>query len=371
MQPFCSISSGGLDLTGGLSDRLLSIEVTDVAEEKSDSVSITLDDRASFADGGVMGMPVIGQQVTVIMGYRDGISADKGTYLIDDLSVSSPPRQLVVTGRAAAMNKSFRSPRSQSYHQQTLGAIMQEIAGRNGYSATVDPELSGIVVRHRDQSNESDMAFATRLAREHDAVAKPVDNKLAVAKKGTGKSVTGASLPTIMLTESNCLRWTFNYSAREEAGQASESGAESTSSEGGVRAYWHDIRSGEKKEVTSGQEPYHDLRYSYHNEAEATAAVGAKANEAARGKASFSCEIVGDPMVQAEAILILMAFRPYIPTMWRITTARHKIDGSGYVTSIDAELFSSSQNDVSNSVKSTSPTDDDTIDPGAPSSAVA
>lgn len=370
MQPFCSIMSGGTDLTGGLSDRLLSIEVTDVAEEKSDSVSITLDDRAGLADGAVAAMPQIGKEVTIIMGYRDGASADKGTYLIDDLTVSSPPRQMVVTGRAAAMNKSFRSPRSQSYHQQTLGAIMQEIAGRNGYSAAVDPELSGIVVRHRDQSNESDMAFAVRLAREHDAVAKPVSGKLAVARKGTGKSVTGESLPPVTLTEGDCISWTFNYSAREEAGQASEDGASNTDNGGGVRAFWHDIRTGEKKEVTAGSEPYHDLRYSYHNEAEATAAVGAKQNASARGKASFSCEIPGDPFVQAEAILILASFRPYIPTMWRITSAKHKFDGSGYRVSISAELYSESQTDISNSVKSTSPTDDDKIDPDAPQSAV-
>lgn len=370
MKPFCSISSGGVDLTGGLSDRLLSVEVTDVAEEKSDSVSITLDDRASFADGAVIGMPVIGQVVNIVMGYVDGAAADKGSYLIDDLSVSSPPRQVVVTGRAAAMNKSFRSPRSQSYHQKTLGDIMQEIAGRNGYSASVDPALAGIVVRHRDQSNESDMAFATRLARDHDAVAKPVDGKIAVVKKGTGKGATGAALPQVVLVESDCKSWTFNYSAREESGEASEDGAASTDTKGGVRAYWTDIRTGEKKAVTAGSEPYSDLRYTYHNEAEATAAVGAKQNEGARGKASFSCEIIGDPMVQAEAILVLSGFRPYIPTMWRITTVRHKIDGKGYSTSIDAELFSASQSDVSNSVKSTSPTDDDKIDPDAPPSAV-
>lgn len=363
MIPFCSISSGGIDITGGLSDRLLSIEITDEAEDKSDRVSIELDDREGF-DSAFISMPHIGQVVSVVIGYRDGLAVGKGSYLIDDLKVSSPPRKLVVTGRSAAMTKSFRTPRTQSYHQMTVGAILQEVAGRGGYSAAVDPSIAGIVVRHIDQHNESDMAFAVRLAKQHDATAKPVDGKLAVARKGSGQSVSGLAMPAITLTEGDCISWEFGYSAREEAGEAA--GADTTDTGGGVRAWWNDIRSGEKKEVTTGSEPFRELRYTFHNEAEAQAAVDSRKNEAARGKASFSCEIVGNPMVQAEAILILAAFRPYIPLMWRIKSCAHRFDNGGYTTQITAELYVEGQEDVSGKVKSTTPTDDDKIDPNAP-----
>lgn len=367
MQPFVQIIGGGSDLTGGLGDRLLSVECFDEAEDKSDRVSIEIDDRAGLADGGIIDFPVIGLTVEIIMGYRDGRAASRGTYLIDDLTVSSPPRQLTVTGRSAAMAKSYRTPRTQSYHQKTLGDVMKEVAGRNGYEAVVDPELEGIVIRHADQHNESDMAFATRLAGMHDAVARPVAGKLAVAKRGTGKSVTGKELPVITLRETDCESWDFKYSARDEAGEAGGiEGAKSGSSGGGVRAKWTDIRTGETKVVTTGEEPFHDLRFTYHNEAEAVAAVSEKKNSAARGKASFSCTIGGRADVQAEAKLILASFRPYIPLEWRIKSCSHKFDGSGYVTTIDAELFEEKQEDVPGKVKDTKPTDDDKIDKDAP-----
>lgn len=371
MQPFVQIIGGGVDLTGGLTDRILSVECFDEAEDKSDRVTITLDDRASWTDSGVIAMPVIGMTVEIIMGYRDGAAASRGTYLIDDLSVSSPPRQLVVTGRSAAMTKSYRTPRTQSYHQKTIGEIMEEIASRNGYEAKVDPELAGIVVRHIDQHNESDMAFASRVAGGNDAVARPVAGKLAVAKRGTGKSVTGAELPPIVLTETKCESWDFHYSARDEAGEAEGiEGAKSGATGGGVRAKWTDIRTGETKIVTGGQEPYHDLRYSFHNEAEAIGAVSEKMNSSARGKASFSCTIGGDPKVQAEAKLILASFRPYIPLEWRIKSCSHVYDASGYKNTIEAELFAEKQDDIPSKVKSTKPTDDDKIDKDAPTESV-
>lgn len=403
MQPFCRILANGSDITGNLSDRLLSIEVHDEAEDKSDRVTIRLDDRARFADGGMLAIPLIGTTVSVIMGYRDGAAADMGSYLIDDITVDSPPRTLTVTGRAAAMPNAYRTPRTQSYHQKTLGAIMQEIAGRSGYEAKVDPELAGVVVRHADQLHESDMAFATRLAALHDGVARPVDGKLAVAKRGTGKSITGAALPVITLTETMCASWRFQYSARDEAGEAGGldggggtdqqaagdsrlpqsvqmqsagnlpalSAGAAPGQKGGVRAYWHDIRTGEKKEVTVGQEPFHDLRYTHHNEAEAKAAVSAYRNKSLRGKASFSCMIGGRPQVRAECKLILSGFRPYIPAEWRIKSASHRYEpGGGYTTSIQAELFEEKQEDTPANVKKTTPTTDDKIDPDAPAEPV-
>jgi len=377
----------------------MSIEVSDEAEDKSDRVTIVLDDRPRLADAGVVALPVIGTVVTVVMGYEDGASAEMGSYLIDDITVDSPPRTLTVTGRAAAMNKSFRTPRSESYHQMTLGAIMRRIAERNGYEAKIDPELAGIVVRHVDQHNESDMAFAARLAGVHDGVAKPVAGKLALAKKGTGKSVSGDALPVITLTEDMCDSWRFQYSARDEAGEAGgmegAGGADQQTAgdsrlpqstqmasggnepplsagpgpgeKGGVRAFWTDIRTGEKKEVTVGQEPFHDLRYTHHNEAEAQAAVSAYRNRSLRGKASFSCLIGGNVRVQAEARLILTRFRPYIPAEWRVTSANHRYEpGGGYTTSISAELFEAAQEDSVKNVKKTKPGKDDKIDKTAP-----
>ncbi|WP_455475504.1 phage late control D family protein [Bartonella sp. B17] len=420
MKPFCKITANGEDITNSLMDYVLSIEITDEAEEKSDRVTIELDDRARENDNGFLDIPLIGTVISLTLGYEGGVVRDMGTYLIDEISVSSPPQSLSVTGRAASMNTSYRTPKSQSYHQTTLGNIIQEIAKRNGYTAKVDPTLAKIVVRHIDQTAESDMAFAARLAAEYDAVAKPVDGKLVLAKRGFGKAITGELLPIVFISEQMCSSWDFKYSAREEAGAANgleidvgndqkaaanarapeeigedenfihmdegETKENSTSpnlketeqtpeqeeeKKGGVLAAYYDLRSGEKKEVTVGNAPFHELKYTYHNQSEAVAAIASYRNKSSRGKSSFSCSMGGNPLIQAEAKLIQEPpFRPYIPAEWRIKSIKHKLDKiGGYTTNIECELFNKAQEDAAGNVANTTPDKDDIIDPNAPSDA--
>ncbi|UNE54625.1 contractile injection system protein, VgrG/Pvc8 family [Bartonella machadoae] len=421
MKPFCMVMANGQDITKTLMDYVLSIEITDEAEDKSDRITIELDDRARNSDNGFLDIPLIGTVLSVTLGYEGDKIRDMGAYLIDEISVSSPPQSLTVTGRAAAMNTSYRTPKSQSYHQQTLGHIVQEIAQRNGYTAKVDPSLAKIVVRHIDQTSESDMAFAARLAEEYDAVAKPVDGKLVLAKRGEGKAITGETLPIVVLHEEQCTCWDFKYSARDEAGAANgletdggedqkaaadarapeeieedentihmdendlpepsesergektEKEAEKQEQEkkGGVIATYYDLRSGEKKEVKSGHSPFHELKYTYHNQSEAVAAIAAYRNKSSRGKSSFSCDIGGDPFVQAEAKLVQEPpFRPYIPAEWRIKSVKHKLDKTGgYTTKIECELFDEGQEDAAGNVANTTPDKDDTLDSNAPQNA--
>lgn len=394
MKPFARIIANGSDVPGSFADRLMAVEVQDEAEDKSDRVTITLDDRARIDDSAVVSMPALGLTLKIIMGYEDGRSRDMGDYLVDDISVDSPPRTLTISGRSANMPSSFRTPRSESYHQTTVGEVMDKVASRNGLQASVDPDVADVVVRHADQNGESDMAFATRLAGDYDATAKPVAGRLVVARKGTAKAASGAALPAITLSESDCSQWTFKYSARDEPGESgkklagaddeptgdsrlpgliefnSEGSAVEAPTEagkkGGVRAYWNDIRTGERKEVKVGKDPFHDLRYTYHNEAEAKAAVSSYRNKGSRGKASFSCQIGGRTDVQAEAKLILADFRPYMPKTWRIKSVSHRFEpGGGYVTNITAELFDEEQDDVAGGVEKTTPNKDDTIDKSA------
>ncbi|AGF74138.1 phage late control protein D [Bartonella australis AUST/NH1] len=415
MKPFCTVTANGEDITRSLMNYVLSIEITDEAENKSDRITIELDDRVRDSDNGSLDIPLIGTIISVTLGYEGGKIRNMGAYLIDEISVSSPPRNLSVTGRAASMNTSYRTPKSQSYHQQTLGNIVQEIAQRNGYTPKVDPTLAKIVVRHIDQTAESDMAFAARLAGEYDAVAKPVNGKLVLAKRGGGKAITGETLPVVVIHEKLCTSWDFKYSARDEAGAANgletdagddqkaaadirepeeiddggdfihmdekdmpdppepettvkEPEKQEEEKKGGVTATYHDIRSGEKKEVKVGNPPFHELKYTYHNQSEAVAAIAAYRNKSSRGKSSFSCDIGGDPFVQAEAKLVQEPpFRPYIPAEWCIKSVKHKLDRTGgYTTRIDCELFDKAQEDAAGNVANTMPDKDDTIDPNAP-----
>ncbi|MCZ2203987.1 phage late control D family protein [Bartonella sp. A05] len=419
MKPFCRVLANGEDITRTLMDYVVSLEITDEAEDKSDRITIELDDRVRARDNGFLDIPLIGTMLTVILGYESGKVRIMGTYLVDEIAVSNSPQILSVTGRAAFMNTAYRTPISQSYHQTTLGSIFKEIATRNGYSLKTDPTLAKIVVRHIDQVSESDMAFAARLAGEYDAVAKPMEGRLVLAKCGEGKAITGEALPIVIVHEELCTSWHFRYSARDEVGVANglemDAGDDQKAAtdaraleiidegeglihmdkndisapsdlerietapdprkeeetKGGVIATYHDLRSGEKREVTVGNPPFHVLKYTYHNQSEAVAAISAYRNKSLRGKASFICDMDGDPFIQAEAKLVQMPpFRPYIPDEWRIKSVKHSFSPKGgYTTRIECELFDEVQEDAAQNITQTTPDKDDRIDPNAPPSA--
>ncbi|WP_455475324.1 phage late control D family protein [Bartonella sp. B17] len=239
MKPIWKITADGYDITQKISTRLISLAITEEADHKSDKVSIELDDSPREVDDAVLDIPLINTVIEVSLGYEGKGMRAIGTYFIDEISVSPSPRTLKVTGHAAAMGKNYRTPHTQSWHGMTLGKIIEEIAVRNGYESMIDPAVGDIIISHADQHNESDMSFAVRLANHYDAVARPMSNKLVLAVRGTGKSITGTSLPTLEISEKNCSDWSFEYSARKEVGTASglKSGSGSDQTAAGGATY--------------------------------------------------------------------------------------------------------------------------------------
>ncbi|WP_412057130.1 contractile injection system protein, VgrG/Pvc8 family [Bartonella sp. DGB2] len=396
MQPICQIISHERDITNKIAPYLLEVEVKDEAANKSNSLTLTLDDAKSAGHDGLT-IPLIGTVIGVRLGYTEGEVRDLGSFTIDTIALKPNPRSLTITGHSADMHKTYRSAKSQSYHQTTLGTIAQEIATRNGFEAKLDRDLAKIVIRHIDQHNESDMAFAARLASMYDAVAKPVDGKLVLAKRGTAKSLSGTDLGVFTLKESMCSDWKFSYEARVEAGQANglastawelpeekdtkPSGKEDIihsgdmdkkddrpADKGGVTVQYNDIRSGSVKSVQVGNAPYQQARHRAHNEAAAVSLASTQKNEATRGKAKFSFEMGGAPSIMAETKIVLSPpFRPYMPSTWRALSVSHKLTAeSGYVTSVECEIFDENQERIVDHIQATTPSKDDLIDDNAP-----
>ena len=77
---------------------------------------------------------------------------------------------------------------------------MDAIARRNNLTPRVDATLAAIKVAHIDQTNESDLHFLTRLARQHDAVCTVKKGRLVFLPVNGTRSSTGEELAAITLT---------------------------------------------------------------------------------------------------------------------------------------------------------------------------
>ena len=343
MRPEFSIHAGSRDITAAIRDRLLELSITDETGIKSDQLKLTLDDRRR-ENGALAALPGMGTHLSVSLGYAETGLRDMGAYLVDEIELRHPPATLSVSARAADMSGPFRSRKTRSWEATTLGDMVARIAGEHGYTPKVDVELGRIAVPHMDQVAESDMALLTRIAEKHDAVAKPVHGCLVLAKAGEAKAASGSALPMICLDVSEISSWSYRHSARSHGGQAK--GGKDSEKRGGCKARWWDYEAGKDKWVTVGEEPFEELPYRHKTEAEAKAAAAAKLNKGKRGEGALSLTMPGNARLAAECRLHILP-RPGLASDWRITKVEHRLNASGFITQVDAEMYLQQQERVS------------------------
>ncbi|WP_027177428.1 contractile injection system protein, VgrG/Pvc8 family, partial [Maridesulfovibrio hydrothermalis] len=172
MQPVFKILADSKDVTAKIADRLIRLTVTDEAGQTSDAVEIELDNR-----DGAIAVPRTGAELEVFMGYSESGMKRMGLFTAGDITLSGPPDSLTIQGHAANMRISLKAPHTKSWDQKTISDIVSTIAAEHGLIPVVGSDCGGVLLEHIDQTEESDLHFLTRLAKDHDAVAKPVENR--------------------------------------------------------------------------------------------------------------------------------------------------------------------------------------------------
>lgn len=325
MKPDFRIEIGGIDRTDMVRTRLLDAKVTDEAGQMSDRLELNFDDRDA-----AIPIPPKDADIRLWLGYADHPTLRPvymGSFKVDEAEVGSGPRSLAIRAKAADLGGGFRSPKFRSWDGKTIGDIVGQVAADNGYTPLIDPELSAIVVPHIDQTEESDAAFLTRLAGNHDAVAKPADGKLIFTKRHGDTRPGGGAIPTVALTPKDFTSWKAKISERGNHGK--------------VTSYYQDHATGERAAVTVGDggddvSPYLD-RDPYGTREEAEAGARAKLNDFGRGKLSFNGSGPGRPDLFAEARIVLSGFRPGVDGSYALKSVEHSFSNSGFTTSVTAE----------------------------------
>lgn len=325
MRPAFRIEADGADITGRLSDRLLSLVVTDAAGWQSDTAVIRLDDKVrGRATGGAIALPRKGAKLRIWLGLER--AAFMGVFTVDELTVEGPPATVTISAKAADMRQEMKAPVTRSWHGVTVGDLVATVAARHGLSPRVAAELAGVVLDHVDQTEESDLHLLTRLAKDLGAVMKPAGGHLVFAPRGKAKSVSGQALGAVVLTPADVKHWSATLADRGRYGA--------------VIAAWHDGAGAALREakVEIGAGPARRMRDSYPSEAVAKAAAAAELEKLNRGSSTLSVTGLGNPTLAAEAPLTMTGFRTGIDGPWTITKATHRLDGSsGYTTEIEAE----------------------------------
>ena len=319
--PAYAITVDGRDITRSVNARLIDLSLDEGRGDEADQLSLTLDDS-----DGRLALPPRGARITLQLGWAGEPLVDKGEYEVDEVEHAGAPDQVRITARAAEMRGPLRARKEHSWHGSTLGAVAADVAARNGLQLRIGPALAGIALPHLDQTNESDLHLITRLARQHDATATVKKGRLIVLPIGSATTAAGAPLPRVDIVRrsGDSHRW---HTAERD-------------SYTGVRASWHDARTGQKKDVVDGSDDNAKrLKDSFASEADALAAARAERGRIERGKATFEITLAygrADLMPQAE--VRVQGFKPEIDGQaWRIVKVGHSGGDGGFTTRVEME----------------------------------
>ena len=186
----------GTDLTERIAPRLLDLTLTECRGGEADQLDLRIHDH-----DGKMALPKRGVRLAVALGWKATGLVEKGTFTVDEVEYSGAPDITTVRARSADLTAKVRTRRERSWHNTTLGAVLNTLAGEHGLTPRVAEALARTKLTHLDQANESDMNLLTRLGHRFDAVATVKGGALVFAPIGANTNAP----PFTVATASN--RW--------------------------------------------------------------------------------------------------------------------------------------------------------------------
>jgi uncharacterized protein len=319
MRPVYQVLADSQDITKKIADRLLSLNITDEAGIKSDTVEIRLDDRDHALE-----LPRTGAELDVSIGYQETGLVKIGLYVVDEISLSGPVRSMVIRGKAANMPKAIKAPKTRPWDDMNIADLVSSIAGEHGLIPRVGEEFAELPLPHIDQTEESDLHLLTRLAKQYDAVAKPAGSFFLFIKRGQAKSASGKSIPEINLSLMDVSSWQTTLTERGKYGA--------------VTAEWHDKAAALRETVKAGDsDPVFKMRRSYPDAIQAQAAADAKLAALDRGTGTLEIALPGNPNLMAEGVVNMIGFRSGIDGRWLLNRVTHSIGSQGFSSSVSGE----------------------------------
>ncbi len=323
MNPAFKITADKKDVTALIAERLVSINITDETGLVSDTCEILLDNRDEKLE-----IPPRGAVLEVSLGYEDKPLTKMGSYIVDDVEVSSPPLQMRITGKASNtldknLTKKIKAPKSKSWHGYTLVGIITAIANNNGFKAAIDEYFKQIYISHLDQTDESDISFLNSLAQSYGAFAKLSLGRLLFFRRGISVSENGKELPTVKLSSTQITDWKLRVSDMEKFGK--------------VIAKWHNFTTGKEGDVFAGTgDPAYTMRYKFVSADRALEAAKAKLAEFKRGAENLNFSTEGNPKLSAENKITFTDIKYLKNKNWIITSVTHSLSDQGFVTQVTA-----------------------------------
>lgn len=120
------------------------------------------------------------------IGWKGFALVCKGKFTVDEVEHRGAPDVVTIRARSADFRGTLNSRREGSWHDTTLGAIVEAIAAVTSWKPVSLRHWPGIKIPHIDQSQESDAKFLTRLAERNGGEVSVKWENCCFSKRGKG-----------------------------------------------------------------------------------------------------------------------------------------------------------------------------------------
>ncbi len=363
LAPAFMLTMNSEDITRNISDRLISLTMTDNRGFEADQLDIELDD----SDGQVE-LPPRGAVLSLFLGWQGSALLGKGDFTVDEIEHRGAPDTLTIRACSADFRGTLNSRREQSWHDTTLDAVVTTIAQRNNLTASVADSLKTIPVPHIDQSQESDAVFLTRLAERNGAAVSVKAGKLLFLKAGSAVTASGKPVPQMTLVRSDGDGHQFAITDRaaytgvtakwlhtkDPKPQKQKVTLKRKPKQQHMRALQHPkatpvskkAKAKKEQEACEGEYMAGDadnvlaLTTVYATKAQAMRAAQAKWDKLQRGVAEFSITLaLGRADLFPETPLRVSGFKRVIDKQsWLISRVVHSLGNNGFTTRLELEV---------------------------------
>ncbi|MCH9780974.1 MAG: hypothetical protein K0U36_06805 [Alphaproteobacteria bacterium] len=313
-------TSGSTNITALINARLTKLTVTDKAGIEIDTLSIDLDNGAQHPEGAIEPPPT-GATLDLSLGYAETGLTAINRFVVTGLTYKGPPDTLTINAGSAALLGTIKAPRTQSWHDTTIGTIVRTIADRHGLTARVGVPLTTTAIPHLDQRAQSDLAFLADIAKRYDAVVKLAEGNLVLTPTSTSTTVSGSAIAPITIDASAITTYSLQIADRQLYKSATAS-------------YRTDFGTVATATAGSGT-PAYETKSTHSNAAYAHAAANAALRRLAYGTQNLTLTLPGNPALFAEhPIRITGLVAPVADHTWIIAEAKHTLTTSGLTTSL-------------------------------------
>ncbi|NQY22846.1 MAG: hypothetical protein HRT41_02350 [Campylobacteraceae bacterium] len=312
-KPNVVIKINGIDKSENIMKHLDSLSIVDNANNESDSLTIVINGRFS--------RPNKKDQIKVYIGFDDDLHYF-GLYRVETTSKSF--KSLTINATGVNFSASFKVKRNITYEKVSVRDIVNQISKRHLLKVKCD--FTDIFISSLAQTNESDMHFLNRIAKEYNALFNVKNDTLYFVKK-IKKNRKNDELPSYRIDLNMCGNTpVIEYSEKTFYNSCEVS--------------WHDTKENKtfvKKVPLNGGDPILKFKGSFKNEAEAIEKAKAKLQRANHGIVKGSLETEGMKIYAGGRLSLDNNFDDDIDE-YQISRVNQDIaNGGGWTTGVEFE----------------------------------